>query len=136
MQDSLHIVDTHALVWYLDGNRRLSSAAKGVLDNPNARLLIPAIALSEALFLVERKPHLYALTETKLLEQVEQDLRMSVVALDLQAITATLDCKTIPEMHDRQIVATALLAQRAGIDVTILTRDGAIRDANLVPTLW
>jgi len=39
-------------------------------------------------------------------------------------------------MHDRQIVATALLAQQAGAEVTILTRDTAIQSAGFIPTLW
>ncbi|MBP7963428.1 MAG: PIN domain-containing protein [Caldilineaceae bacterium] len=136
MPDSLYIIDTHALIWYLDKDHRLSPSAKRILDDPDARLLIPAIALSEALFIVERKPHLYGFSEVDLLDDVKKDSRMRVVALNLKAIIATLDCKAIPEMHDRQIVATALLAQRAGFDVAILTRDGAIKDANLVPTLW
>jgi hypothetical protein len=39
-------------------------------------------------------------------------------------------------MHDRQIVATALIAQDTGAQVTILTRDRNISQSRLIPTLW
>ena len=50
-------------------------------------------------------------------------------------LVKTLDCTAIPEMHDRQIVATALLAQEAGVDVAILTKDANITASGLVPCL-
>ncbi len=41
MPDSLYIIDTHALIWYLDKDHRLSPSAKQILDDPDARLLNP-----------------------------------------------------------------------------------------------
>lgn len=136
MADSLYVVDTHVLIWYLDGDRRLSANIKQVLDDRESRLLIPAIVLSEALFLLERKPNLYLLTEADLLREVEQDSRMQVVVLDWQTVVKTRECTAILEMHDRQIVATALLAMEAGFDVVILTKDENITASALVPVLW
>jgi hypothetical protein len=51
-------------------------------------------------------------------------------------VSKTLDCKAINEMHDRQIVATALLAQSNGSQVAILTKDGNIEASGLVQTIW
>jgi hypothetical protein len=42
----------------------------------------------------------------------------------------------INEMHDRQIVATALVLADQGESVALLTRDENIRDAGLVPVIW
>lgn len=42
----------------------------------------------------------------------------------------------VPEMHDRQIVATALLAKTNGNQVAILTRDESIQNCGLVQTIW
>jgi hypothetical protein len=61
---------------------------------------------------------------------------MEVIALNWDIIVKTLQCKTIPEMHDRQIVATAQLAMDAGYDIAVLTRDGKIADSGLVPVIW
>ncbi len=34
-----HIVDAHALLWYLEGNPRLGVNAKAVLDDPQSKLV-------------------------------------------------------------------------------------------------
>lgn len=49
-----YIVDTHALIWHLEGNSLLGAAAKAVTNNPNSELILPAIALAEAMFIVEK----------------------------------------------------------------------------------
>jgi PIN domain nuclease of toxin-antitoxin system len=49
-----YIVDTHALIWFLEGNPRLGTAAKQVLGDRESQLILPAIALAEASFIVER----------------------------------------------------------------------------------
>ena len=47
------VLDTHSLVWYLEGNLRLGTAAKAVIDDPASQLVLPLIALAEAAFIVE-----------------------------------------------------------------------------------
>ncbi|MFZ1755193.1 MAG: hypothetical protein WAU10_15690, partial [Caldilineaceae bacterium] len=75
-------------------------------------------------------------SEQQLLESIRQDARIEVVGLDEAVLVKTLDYTAIPEMHDRQIVATALLAQEAGVDVAILTKDDNITQSGLVPCVW
>ncbi|HEC34066.1 MAG TPA: twitching motility protein PilT, partial [Chloroflexi bacterium] len=48
-----HVLDTHALIWYLEGNPRLGQDAKRVMDDPRSELVLPVIALAEAAFIVE-----------------------------------------------------------------------------------
>jgi PIN domain nuclease of toxin-antitoxin system len=48
-----HIVDTHALVWHLEGNPRLGSKAGTILADPSSELVLPMIALAEACWMVE-----------------------------------------------------------------------------------
>ncbi len=136
MVNDRYVIDTHILIWYVDADRRLSRNAKGILDHPDNRFLLPAIALAEALFILERKPEFYSLTEESLLRHVRADERIAIVALDEIVVAKTLDCTAIPEMHDRQIVATALLAEEAGFAVAILTRDTNITESGLVPCVW
>ena len=61
---------------------------------------------------------------------------MTVVALDRAILNTTLTLQAIGEMHDRQIVATALLLQGQGETVVLLTKDSNIRDAGVVSILW
>ena len=132
----LYIVDTHALLWHLDGSPLLGDQARQVLDDPDARLILPAIALAEALFVLEKKASQFSIDENALLEKIGTDSRLEFTALDQKTIQASLDCKAIPEIHDRQIVATAVLLQSEDVEVAILTRDNNIRNVDLVPTVW
>lgn len=49
-----YVIDTHALIWFLEGNSRLGANAKAILSNPDSHLVIPATALAEAVWIVER----------------------------------------------------------------------------------
>lgn len=48
------IVDTHALIWHLEGKPTLGRKAKAVIDSPGSELVLPIIALAEAVFIVEK----------------------------------------------------------------------------------
>ncbi len=49
-----YIVDTHALIWHLVGNSRLGSNAEIVFQNPDSVLVLPIIALAEAIDIVQK----------------------------------------------------------------------------------
>ena len=51
---SRFVLDTHALVWYLEGSARLSSDAKAVMDDPASEMILSVIALAEALHIVDK----------------------------------------------------------------------------------
>ena len=132
----LYLIDTHTLIWYLTADGRLGASAKTILHDQTTRLLLPAIALAEAFFILEKRPTLYKMSPGDLLQKVTRDFRITIVALDQVTLTKTLECMVIPEMHDRQIVATALLAQTPETQVAILTRDENIQNCGLVQTIW
>ena len=46
-----YVIDTHALIWFLEGNSRLGENAKNVLTDPSSQLVLPAIALAEAVWM-------------------------------------------------------------------------------------
>ena len=50
-----HVVDTHALVWFLEGNPRLGANAKAILEDADSNLIVPVIALAEACWIIERE---------------------------------------------------------------------------------
>ncbi len=49
-----YVVDTHALLWFLADSSRLSTAADTVLSDPGSDLVLPATALAEACWIVQR----------------------------------------------------------------------------------
>ncbi len=130
-----HIVDTHALIWHLEGNPRLGSRAKSILADPNGELVLPIIALAEASWMVEHGKSTIANVQD-LLAAVDADPRVEVMPLNREILDRSLGLAVIDEMHDRQIVATALHFQDKAATVAIVTRDSVIQGTGIVPVVW
>jgi PIN domain nuclease of toxin-antitoxin system len=130
-----YVVDTHALLWHLIGDPRLGTNAAIVLADPANDLIVPATALGEAAWILEHHPG-YALTPAALLGDVAGDPRTEVMPLTDAVVAPTLSLTSIREMHDRQIVATALILADAGTLTALVTRDQNITLSGLVPVVW
>lgn len=128
-------MDTHALVWFVEGNPRLGAGAKAVLEDQASELIVPIIVLAEACWLIEHGRTSIP-TIANFLAGTDADPRVTVVPLDRAVLDKTLSLTAIPEMHDRQIVATALLLTEQKQSVAVLTKDTTIRDSGLVSIIW
>ena len=130
-----HLVDTHALVWHLEGDPRLGSSAKTILADPSSELVLPMIALAEACWIVEHGkstiPNVH-----DLLAAVDADPRLELTPLNREILVRSLGLSVIDEMHDRQIVASALVLQDKGDAVALLTRDSVIQSSGLLTVIW
>ena len=130
-----HILDTHALIWYIEGNPKLSGRAKGILDDRGNEFVLPLIALAEATFIIERgRTSIPSISI--LMMRVQTDPRIEVYPLTWEVFQQSLVATTIPEIHDRLIVATALHLQSLGHTVSLVTRDGVITQSGIVPVIW
>lgn len=129
------IMDTHTLIWYLEGNPRLGARAKVLIDDPASDLVLPIIALAEAVFIVERGKTSIPDSRT-LLERVDADVRIAIYPLDRAVLDKTLLLDGIPEMHDRQIAATALLLADQGHTSLLITKDTDLTVSPAVATVW
>jgi PIN domain nuclease of toxin-antitoxin system len=132
---TIYVVDTHALIWHMQGDSKLGRAAKAILDDPRSELYLPGIALAEACWIVENGRTTIP-SVSDLLTAVDADPRIKIVPLDRDVINETLPLNAIPEMHDRQIVATALFLQRRGHTVALLTKDTSIVASKLINIIW
>jgi PIN domain nuclease of toxin-antitoxin system len=112
------ILDTHALIWHLEGNRLLGSAAKMIIDNPASDLVLPVIALAEAAFVVE-KGRTAIPRVSDLMNDVQADARIEIHPLTEEILAASLALTAIPEIHDRLIVATGVYLRNQGESVEI-----------------
>ena len=63
---------------------------------------------------------------------MKQDKRLSIYPLDSDVIEKSINLTSINEMHDRQIVSTALVVEEQGNQVALLSFDQNICAANLV----
>jgi|FaiFalFF_MnMetaG_3_1042247.scaffolds.fasta_scaffold26933_2 PIN domain nuclease of toxin-antitoxin system len=128
----IYVLDTHALVWFLEANRRLGKRARSVLLKADTEIVIPAIVLAESKFLFAKKRIRVDLDT--IYRRVITARNCTVYPLD-EAVIAKMP--TSLEIHDAMIIATGLVIQEAqGRGVAIITRDEAIVNAGLIDTLW
>ncbi len=130
-----YFLDTHALIWFLESSPRLGVNAKAVLNDPNSQLFLSTVALAEACWIVERGRTLIPAV-ADLLADVDADSRITVLPFERMTLDVSLTLKSIGEMHDRQIVASALVMQNRGETVALLTKDANIVASGLVPVVW
>jgi PIN domain nuclease of toxin-antitoxin system len=130
-----YVLDAHALIWFLEGNPRLGASARVAMQDPAHVLYLPIIALAEACWVTDRGRTAIPSAAT-LLADVDADPRIVVVPLDRAILDRSFTLLTINEMHDRQIVATALHVAGASSTVPLLTCDRNITASGLVPIIW
>lgn len=126
-----YVVDTHGLIWFFTGSARLGQDARAVLSNPESELILPVTALAEACWLVERGKTPIP-SAAALLAALDADPRISILPLDREVVERSTALTAIGEMHDRPIVATALLLLEQGDPVAIVTLDSNITESGAV----
>jgi len=128
------VVDTHALIWYLEDSPRLGRVARSLLMDPLSRLAVPTIVLAEAHSLEETGRT--KLSWDEILSALEADPRFTVFPLTLDVLRRMPKKKGL-EMHDAIICATSvLLSDLASEDVNVVTKDRRIVESALVNTVW
>ncbi len=132
-----YILDTHALIWFVEGNKRLSESAKAILVATDSQMVLPLIALAEAVIIIERGRTTIP-DVSKFLTRVYADSRIEIFPLTLDVFERSLTPEglRIPELHDRFIVSTGLHLQDLGETIAIVTKDQAITDAGVLSVIW
>jgi PIN domain nuclease of toxin-antitoxin system len=129
------LADSHAVVWHLQGSRRLSAPAREALAEAEATdgVVVSVATLVDLWYVTQttRKvtpAHLAAL----------RDVLLSLAAFTLQSVDlAVVDATTsisrddLADPWDRFIVGTA-----RALALPLVTRDDPIRETRLVPTIW
>lgn len=134
---SSFVLDTHALLWYLEGNRRLGRQARKIIAAPNSHLIVPVIALAEAsVIIAQHRTKVPSISH--LLESLAGDPRFEIYPLTLEIFKRSLspDVGRVTELHDRLIAATGLFLHDLGYDVGLVTTDQRLTDARILPIIW
>lgn len=129
------IADTHAIIWYLYDDKRLSDAASRLFDDVAARgqqIGISAITLVEIVYLSEKGRIAAQAPQTVLqaLRTSRSVLADFPVNADVVEALQHIPWADVPDMPDRIIAATALY-----LNVPVISRDSKIQAANLT-TIW
>lgn len=119
----------------MEGNPRIGADAKIILSEPTSQLVVPAIVLAEAAWIVERGRTSIP-SAMDLLSAVEADARVVIYPLNETVVKQSVSVSTIGEMHDRQIVATALVLASQNEMVALLTCDRNITTSGLMKIVW
>jgi PIN domain nuclease of toxin-antitoxin system len=129
------VIDTHAVIWYLNADARLSHRAATFIEDARQRrlpVLVSSISLVEIIYLQEKNKIPLA-TLTRLQEALRShDAILQVAELTDAAALAVnrVPRAEVPDMPDRIIAATAL-----HLGVPVISRDGKIKAA-LLNTIW
>lgn len=128
-------VDTHTLIWYLSGDRRLSDTAKQFLSEiaeEGNQAVVSTITLVEIAYLAEkgRLTVEWPATVFGLFNKTDTLFVEAPVNLEIAESLASLTDSGIADMPDRIIAATSKY-----FEVPLITRDRAITNSS-VKTLW
>lgn len=129
------LLDTHAAIWLLHGDKRLSSSSLALISEAAQRhrqVALSSISLVEIAYL-EEKQRVPAETLQGILNLLgAPEALLAEIPVSRQIISALLRIPRteIPDMPDRVIAATALDA-----GVPLISRDRKIR-ASQIQTIW
>ena len=129
------IADTHAIIWYLYDDTRLSMSAGAFIDHASEvgdHIGISSITYVELVYLIEKGripvetfSRLASIISSSASSFVEQPIDVAIART-----MARIDVTQIPDMPDRIIAATA-----AHLNVPLISRDRRIQLSGL-NTIW
>ena len=128
----LYVIDTHALIWYLLGDKKLSNKARAVFEageRGDARLVLPAVVLAE-LYFANVKNKWFPDFKTVYTTLAAHNAYTLLPFESRHVLEFDADAK-VPEMHDRIIVGVA-----RRLRAPLVTSDPLIVAADIVPTVW
>jgi PIN domain nuclease of toxin-antitoxin system len=129
------VADSHAVVWYVQGSKRLSERAAQVLGEAEAeRALMVSVATFIDLWYVSQTTEAISSEQLAALKErlvSSEAVTVEPVTIDIADATMNIPRTALADPWDRLIVATAI-ALRA----PLVTRDSEIRSSGLVETIW
>ncbi len=131
----LYVADAHTLLWRISDDKRLSKTAGAALDrvdNGEATLVIPAVALAEVFMTLEKGRIVWVKqTRNEVVEGWQNANNIRLTALTAEIVIESLTLIMIPEIFDRLIAAEAKM-----LNAPLITKDPEIIASGLVTVVW
>jgi len=129
---ALFIADTHSLAWYFTKSKKLGRKALQVFRDSTSGegiIIVPTVVLAEIMDISEKKR--IKVDYEEILERIENSNNFEIYSLDVDVLRVARNITTIPELHDRIVIATAKL-----LDAKLLTKDENIQKSGIVEIVW
>lgn len=127
-----YVLDTHTLLWHLGNDPRLGANAKHILDDSNARFIVPVMVLAEAKHAADRKR--VSIPFDRVIQEVVASPQITIVGMDILTVN---HLSSQLDIHDSIIVAAALQCRDSfEEEIALLTNDIAIAQSGLIPVIW
>jgi len=129
------VLDTHVLVWWVNGDESLSKKAKAAIEREleGGQIIVSAISAWEIAMLVEREKLVLSMDVGSWLAAVAEIEAVRFIPLDVEVAMKSVDLPG--EFHkdpaDRMIVATA-----RKLSAPLVTKDEKILAYAHVSTIW
>ncbi len=128
------VADTHALIWYVWADPRMSLSGRKIIDDAaqaGEKIAISSISLIEIIYLIE-KHRVDPATLPRILSLLDLDKLFLEVVVDRGIVDAlaTIPRDQVPDMPDRIIAATAV-----HLGVPLISRDRKIQSSQVL-TIW
>lgn len=129
------VLDTHALVWWVNGDDLLGKKARAAIDREHdgGEIIVSSISVWEISQLVERGKLTFSMDVAAWLSAVNEVEAVRFVPVDNEIATSSV--KLPGDFHkdpaDRMIVATARM-----LAAPLITKDQKIRAYPHVKTIW
>ena len=125
-----YLLDTHAVIWYLEESTELPKKITSIIDNPEMDICISTVSLWEIAIKIKLGKLDIKLTLRELLEYVKTR-DFSIIHIEDEHLLALLDLQyTHKDPFDRLLISTAIAE-----DLTIITADENIQKYN-VAWVW
>ena len=129
------VADTHAILWYLYNDPRLSATAENFLDSVDVagdQIAISSIVLAEVVYLIE-KGRIDSMAFDRIITALNRiDATLVEIPLDRFVVQAMrqIDRSQVPDLPDRIVTATGL-----HLGVPVISHDHKIK-TSIVSVIW
>lgn len=124
-----YVTDTHALVWYMTDDPKLSVEAKSIfkkVDSAQEYIFIPCIVFFELLYLVEKKKIVIDFDSFLTLLKQSKNYRIEPLCLPIIEESRRIPREMIADPWDRLIAATSIY-----LSFPLITQDKSLEKMGL-----
>lgn len=129
------VADSHAIVWYVQGSSRLAEGARSALveSEQSEGIVVSVATLVDLWYVTQTTQSIGADDVARLQARLDASANVDLHGIDVAVADAfmLIPRTVLTDPWDRFIVATA-----KALALPLVTRDGAIRESNLVETVW